>query len=262
MNSQPTLAFHALGSGVLAFSTTRSGGCGEGTYACGNINPYCGDNPFDVSRNLSALSKELGIDSSHIVLPHQTHGTAALHISGEFFRSPLSERRKALEGIDAVMTDVRGVCVGVSTADCVPILLYDAERQAVCAVHAGWRGTVGRIVQKAVSAMQEHYSTSPRRLTACIAPAISARHFEVGDEVCEEFRKAGFDMREIGFRSGKWHIDLPGCNRMQLVEAGVSDENITLCGICTYTDVEHYFSARRLGTQCGRIYNGIMLPED
>lgn len=261
MNSQPSLTYHDLGSGVLAFSTTRNGGCGEGNYASGNINPYCGDSPLNVSRNLSALAEELGIDTGHIVLPHQTHGTAVLRISDDFFLRPLSERKKALEGIDAVMTDVRGVCVGVSTADCVPILLYDPEHHAVCAVHAGWRGTVGRIVEKAVSAMREQYSTEPQSLVACIAPAISAERFEVGDEVYDEFQAATFDMRRISFRAGKWHIDLPECNRLQLSEAGVSPANIHLCGICTYSNAERYFSARRLGAQCGRIYNGIMLPE-
>lgn len=256
---KPKLSFHNINENVLAFSTTRNGGYGSGNYASGSINPYCGDDPFCVERNLMALANELHVEPERIVLPHQTHGTAVLNVSHDFLAKPLSERKEALEGIDAVITDVPNVCIGVSTADCVPILMYDLEHQAVCAAHAGWRGTVGRIVQKAVASMQEHYATKPENLAVFIAPAISAECFEVGDEVFEAFEKAGFDMPKISFRKDKWHIDLPECNRLQLLEVGVCDAKISLCGICTYSNADQYFSARRLGTLCGRIYNGIML---
>lgn len=255
----PILSFHDLGNDVLAFSTTRRGGYGSGNYAFGNINPYCGDNPLDVEQNLAALAKQLNIKPERILLPHQTHETAVLHVSNDFLSKSFDEQKAVLEGIDAIATNVQGVCVGVSTADCVPILLYDMEHRAVCAVHAGWRGTVRRIVQKAVLSMQEHYATKPSLLRACIAPAISAERFEVGDEVYQQFEEAHFDMPKMSFHTNKWHIDLPRCNQMQLEGVGVKSENITRSPICTYTNAEQFFSARRLGTQCGRIYNGIML---
>ena len=126
-------------------------------------------------------------------------------------------------------------------------------------MHAGWRGTVARVVQKAVATMQLSFKTKPAHLHACIGPGISLRHFEVGDEVYQAFAQAGFNMPAISQQVDKWHINLPECNRLQLLEAGVSDDRILSTGICTYEQVDAYFSARRLGIQSGRIYNGIIL---
>ena len=157
------------------------------------------------------------------------------------------------------MTDVPQLCIGVSTADCIPVLLYDSIHRAVSAVHAGWRGTVLRIVQKAVEAMHNAYGTAPADLQAVIGPGISLDSFEVGDEVYEQFLSAGFDMQPISRRDAKWHIDLPMCNRLQLMEAGIPSNNIQMTNICTYQQYDRYFSARRLGIQSGRIYTGILI---
>ena len=92
-----------------------------------------------------------------------------------------------------------------------------------------------------------------------IGPGISLDSFEVGDEVYDQFAEAGFDMPLISRREAKWHIDLPVCNSLQLIEAGVPMANIQLSDICTYQQYDHYFSARRLGIQSGRIYTGILL---
>lgn len=157
------------------------------------------------------------------------------------------------------MTDVPQLCIGVSTADCIPVLLYDSTHRAVSAVHAGWRGTVLRIVQKAVEAMCHAYGTAPADLQAVIGPGISLDSFEVGDEVYDQFLSAGFDMQPISRREAKWHIDLPMCNRLQLMEAGVPADHIQMTNICTYQQYDRYFSARRLGIQSGRIYTGILI---
>ena len=162
-----------------------------------------------------------------------------------------------LDGVDIIMTPLRQVCVGVSTADCVPVLLYDEVRGVVCAVHAGWRGTVARVTCQALRVMAERYRTEPAQVTAVIGPCISLEAFEVGDEVYERFHLAGFDMPSISRKDGKWHIDLLECNRQQLVSMGVRAENIQVSGICTYTHSDRFFSARKLGTFSGRIYSGI-----
>jgi YfiH family protein len=164
-----------------------------------------------------------------------------------------------IEGVDAVMTDVPQLCIGVSTADCIPVLLYDSTHRAISAVHAGWRGTVLRIVQKAVETMRDTYGTAPADLQAVIGPGISLDSFEVGDEVYDQFLSAGFDMQPISRREAKWHIDLPMCNRLQLMEAGIPSNNIQMTNICTYQQYDRYFSARRLGIQSGRIYTGILI---
>ena len=247
----PQLTYYNMGTGVTAFSTTRQGGCSTGNYAAFNINGYCGDDEVNIAANKVALCGLLGIDSNRLVMPHQVHDCVVRRIDGP--------QQGVIEGVDAVMTDVPQLCIGVSTADCIPVLLYDSTHRAVSAVHAGWRGTVLRIVQKAVEAMCHAYGTAPADLQAVIGPGISLDSFEVGDEVYEQFLSAGFDMQTISRRDAKWHIDLPMCNRLQLMEAGVSADYIQMTNICTYQQYDRYFSARRLGIQSGRIYTGILI---
>ena len=247
----PQLTYYNMGTGVTAFSTTRQGGCSTGNYAAFNINGYCGDDEVHIAANKVALCSLLGIDSNRLVMPHQVHDCVVRRIDGP--------QQGVIEGVDAVMTDVPQLCIGVSTADCIPVLLYDSTHRAVSAVHAGWRGTVLRIVQKAVEAMHDTYGTAPADLQAVIGPGISLDSFEVGDEVYDQFLSAGFDMQTISRRDAKWHIDLPMCNRLQLMEAGVSADYIQMTNICTYQQYDRYFSARRLGIQSGRIYTGILI---
>jgi YfiH family protein len=147
----------------------------------------------------------------------------------------------------------------VSTADCIPVLLYDEDHHAACAVHSGWRGTVQYIVLKAVAEMREAYSSDPQKLKAIIGPGISLENFEVGPEVYEQFASNGFDMSLVARKYEKWHIDLPECCRIQLIGAGVSPQNIQKADVCTYSHADDYFSARRLGIQSGRIFTAIML---
>lgn len=169
---------------------------------------------------------------------------------------------------------MEGVCIGVSTADCIPVLLYDEEHRATAAIHAGWRGTQARIVSKAIDEMGVAYKTDAKKLKAVIGPGISQKNFEVGDEVYAAFEAAGFDMTTLAKQEikrnpdatdpsklfeKKWHIDLILANRQLLEFAGVAPENINESNICTYDNVADYFSARRLGTESGRIYTGIIL---
>lgn len=247
----PQLTYYNMGTGVTAFSTTRQGGCSTGNYAAFNINGYCGDDEVHIAANKVALCGLLGIDSNRLVMPHQVHDCVVRRIDGP--------QQGVIEGVDAVMTDVPQLCIGVSTADCIPVLLYDSTHRAVSAVHAGWRGTVLRIVQKAVEAMRDTYGTAPADLQAVIGPGISLDSFEVGDEVYDQFLSAGFDMQPISRRDAKWHIDLPMCNRLQLMEAGIPADHIQMTNICTYQQYDRYFSARRLGIQSGRIYTGILI---
>ena len=234
-----------LSPAVFAFSTCRSGGVSRGAYASMNVNPYCGDVPADVSENRRRLSAWLGTEN--ILLPHQVHGTRVAFVAGG----------EKLEGYDALVTQQARLCICVSTADCIPILLYDAETKSVAAVHAGWRGTAARIVEKVIAEMTARLGTRPSALRAVIGPGISLEAFEVGDEVYEAFRAADFPMQRIARRMERWHIDLWEANRWQLQQLGVEDVHVS--GICTYNNADRFFSARRLGTESGRILNGIML---
>ena len=247
--NKPQLHGYRMGEGVVAFSSTRHGGCSEGNYGEFNINRYCGDRPEHIACNLEALKEMLGVE--HVIMPHQTHS-----IEVRVIESPLPLGSETLEGVDALVTDLSDICIGVSTADCIPILLYDEVHHAVAAIHAGWRGTVKRIAQKTVETMIQTYGTRPVDVRAVIGPGISLEAFEVGDEVYEEFREAGFPMESIAHREAKWHINLPLCNRQQLEETGV--RQVEMSGICTYRQVGDYFSARRLGINSGRIFTAIL----
>lgn len=259
------LNLYNIAPGVTAFSTTRHGGVSKDNYGTLNINPYCGDNPADVAANRRLLAETLQVEEGRIVLPHQVHETSNLLVD-EVFCS-YKERKGRVEGFDSLTTNLRQVCIGVSTADCIPVLLYDAAHHAAAAVHAGWRGTVKRIVSHTLQAMAANYGTKPEEVIAVVGPGISLKNFEVGDEVYAAFAAAGFDMPKIARRfpcakgpeKEKWHIDLPQANRLLLEKAGLKDGNITMTGICTYDHVDDYFSARRLGQHSGRIFTGIIL---
>ena len=251
----PQLTYYDLGPRVTAFSTTRHGGVSTGSYGTFNINGYCGDQPEAVAENRRLLAAALPVaDVGHIILPHQVHDSVVKVID----EASLG-RQDLLEGVDALVTRQTGVCIGVSTADCIPIIIYDPLQHCAAAVHAGWRGTVKRIVEKTVGLMVTDFGSDSSELRAVIGPGISLKNFEVGQEVYDEFQSAGFPMERIAVKYAKWHIDLPLCNRLQLESAGVRAENIDEAGLCTYDRVDDYFSARRLGIASGRIYTGIVL---
>lgn len=239
-------------SNIFGFSTTRHGGCGDRAYATFNCTHYCGDSPENVKANLENLAVSLPKRPRVFVIPRQTHTTNVRVITDVPTQEELYE-------VDAVVTHLKDFCLCVSTADCVPILIYDKTKQVIAAIHAGWRGTVGRIVEKTLEVMTLQYGTECQDIIACIGPSISLESFEVGDEVYDAFSEAGFDMSRIARRYKKWHLDLWEANRMQLLAHGVLSENIEVASICTYQNHEDFFSARRLGIKSGRILSGIMM---
>ena len=247
----PSLQYYHIAEGLTAFSSMREGGYSSGRYGEFNINRYCGDSDEAIRKNREALCRLLDITDDRLLMPHQVH-KAELAVIGE-------QLDIDLEGYDALMTNVEEVCIGVSTADCIPVLLYDPRQRAVCAVHAGWRGTVMRIVEQSVARMTEVYGTNPQDLIAQIGPGIHLESFEVGDEVYQAFETEGFPMTLISKKYEKWHIDLPECNRLQLISAGVPETQISVSPVCTYMQSDTYFSARRLGIESGRIFTGIIL---
>ena len=265
----PSLQYYHIAEGLTAFSSMRKGGYSTGRYGEFNINRYCGDSDEAIRKNREALCRLLDITDDRLLMPHQVH-KAEIAVVDE-------QRDIDLEGYDALMTNVEEVCIGVSTADCIPVLLYDPRQRAVCAVHAGWRGTVMRIVEQSIARMTEVYGTNPADLIAQIGPGIHLESFEVGDEVYQAFEKEGFPMTLISkkypidnggsklftFHSSllpsKWHIDLPECNRLQLISAGVPESQVSVSPVCTYMQSDTYFSARRLGIESGRIFTGIIL---
>lgn len=262
--------YDCLGDNVTAFTTTRHGGYSKGNWASLNINAYRGDNPDTVEANLKAVADELGIAPDHIVRQHQVHETELRMIDDSYFSKTETEKREMMEGVDGVATSEISVCIGAFTADCIPLLFHDPVKKVVAAAHAGWRGTKKRIAEKMVAFLGKNFGTQPKDVRVLVGPGITFHNFEVGQEVYDEFAEAGFDMEKIAGRMPamhpetdgnieKWHIDLPQCNRLQLIESGVRTENITLCGIDTVDNSDDYFSARTLKKDFGTMYTGILL---
>lgn len=246
-------------SNISCFSTTRHGGYSKGNYASFNCNAYCGDSSENVARNRHLLCKSLSTEAVELVMPHQTHSNNVRVLDAIYRNSCEEDRKSLLEGVDALVTDIPGYCLCISTADCIPVLLYDERKQVIAAIHAGWRGTVARIVENTLSVMAEQYGSQGEDIIACLGPGISLEAFEVGDEVYDAFREAGFDMNSIARKEDKWHIDLWEANRGQLLSHGVKFENIEISGVCTYHNNEDFFSARRQGINSGRVLSGVMI---
>ena len=247
---------------ISHFVTTRHGGVSKGTYASFNPGEYCGDDNEDVLINRFLLSEAIGIPQEKIIAPYQIHKDEVRVIDSSFYSFSIKERQDYLYGVDALVSFLPNVCVAISTADCVPILLYAPDIHAVAAIHAGWRGSVLQIAKKVVRLLIDDYAADPSLMRVGIGPSISLEAFEVGEEVVDAFCKNGFDMDRIMRRdsiSKKAHIDLWEANRMQLMDCGLLSKNIEVAGICTYTDYTNFFSARRLGIKSGRILSGITL---
>lgn len=145
---------------------------------------------------------------------------------------------------DALLEDRPGAVVAVKTADCMPVLLVDERHRAVAAVHAGWRGTVARIVAGAIEAMHGRFGTEPADLHAAIGPGIGECCYEVGPEVAVQFG-----------REGRAHISLSDANRTQLLEAGVTRQRIYTSNLCTMCLAGEFHSFRRDREASGRLYS-------
>ena len=231
-----------------------------GNYASCNMSPFTGDHPENYAKNKDLLCKQLSITTDRLIIPFQTHGTEIREIKESFFGLSTEVKRQYLNGIDALYTRNPNVCIGITTADCVPLIFYDPQKKVVAVAHAGWRGTCGRIAEKTILTLIETFQCKPADILVTIGPSISSKVYEVGKEVVDHFGQAGFDLSEISvFKNNSYYLDLWKTNQLILEKAGVLAEHIEISGICTFTEHERFFSARRLGIKSGRMLSGIML---
>ena len=245
---------------IAHFCTTRNGGVSVGNYASNNMSPFSGDEAAHYSSNHKKLVELLGAECQQIVLPFQNHGTEIREIDIDFLSLTNDLKADYLNGVDAIFTQLTSICIGVTTADCVPLLFYDPNKKVVAAAHAGWRGTCSRIAEKTVHALMQKYNSKPEDIRVVIGPSISAEVYQVGKEVIENFEVAGFDISKIVIeRNGTLYLDLWKANQLSLIKNGILNHHIEIAEICTFTEHEKYFSARRLGIKSGRMLSGIML---
>jgi len=229
---------------LFNFSTTRLGGRSTGNYNSLNLGFNSGDLSENVISNRTILCADLDIKYNCLIFPKQTHTATVKTINTEFWDMEDAQQKHYLNESDAVITNLKGVCIAIKTADCVPILLYDPQRKIIAAIHAGWRGTVQKIVEKTIQKMMTQFGSVPSDLFAGIGPSISPDVYEVGEEVWQRFDPE-LCLPTNPVNAEKRLIDLWSANYQQLITEGVPPDQIEIAGICTFSDPDHFLSARR-----------------
>lgn len=250
-------AFTTASPGTVQGFTTRHEGVSRPPYNSLNLGTNTEDAPHNVEGNRNILARTFGIQHDKLVTVRQNHGSDVLVIDepNDDFSHYLS-----LE-CDAIVTNQPGVMIGVTVADCVPILLSDPVKRVVAAVHAGWQGTAAQITAQTVAGMQRLFGTKPQDLQAAIGPCIGPCCYEVDQPVKDSFGKHNTPWEPVAEAStpGHWRLDMALANRLQLEEAGVPVAAIQTAGICVCCHKESFFSYRRDGGETGRQMGFIML---
>ena len=217
---------------------TRGGGVSKGVYESLNGGVGSNDAPDKVAENRARMAAALGVQPERLLTPYQIHSPDVIVASEPWSRD---NRPRA----DAVVTDRPGLAIGVSTADCGPLLLADADAGVIGAAHAGWRGALTGVLEAAIAAM-EKLGAERERITAALGPTIRQPNYEVGPEFVARFLAA--DPANARFfapaeRQGHAMFDLPGYIAARLERAGIAQfEDLRLC---TYAEPERFFSYRR-----------------
>jgi YfiH family protein len=247
----PVLAWPAFDRyPVDALVTTRHGGVSAGDYATLNLSFGVGDRPEDVLENRRRAAAALGADLGDLVFGSQVHGAVARVVTRADRGAGAAVADAGVGEADALVTGDPGTALGAVVADCVPILLYDPGAHVIACVHAGWRGTVARVTDAALTAMAT-LGTRPGDVIAGIGPAIGPDRYQVGEEVAQAVRECFAEHASLVIRpdgTGRWLCDLWSANRLLLREAGVAGDRIHVAAVPTGAD----FFSNRVARPCGR----------
>ena len=222
---------------VHAFSTRRAE---TNDFSLG---PVPSPNPM-INLNRARLSAASGAIGWPILKLKQVHSGIVCHLEDTMAAGNPQEG-------DAAVTSLPEALIGVQTADCVPILIADQQSRCVAAIHAGWRGTAARIVEKTVVSLVETFGVAPEDLVAAIGPHIGVCCYEVGAEVVPQIADDAAILQLPEWP--KPHLDLAIANRNQLRGAGIPDSQIESAALCTRCRADLFFSYRREGERTGRM---------
>lgn len=219
--------------------STRLGGVSDFPNGDLNLAGYNEDSAEKIEENRRRFLSVFGFDF-RLATVWQIHGDTIKVVTSE------AELAESSEKADAVVSNLPHVLAAVKTADCVPVIMGDPVKNVYAAVHAGWRGTVSSIVSKSVNTLTDQFDTDPNDLIAAIGPAATCSNYEIGTDVIEAFA-ASFDNSEKYFqptREGHAFVDLHTANRDQLMNAGVTGNNIYTAPFCTMNRPDLFFSYR------------------
>ena len=254
-------------AGIPHLFATRIGGVSGGCYASWNFAAGTGkvpDSEENVMENYEIAARIFGLHKEDVCRTYQAH-TDVVRTVGEAERGTGTSNPKFPFGVDGLVTGTPGLLLSVRSADCVPILLADPRANLCAAVHAGWRGTVSRIAENAVREMCAQ-GAKPENIRAAIGPCIGPECYEVGAEVRAAFGSS-FRSPEVFFRPvpetdpPKYLLDLAAANRAVLLEAGLKEELVSVCGLCTKCRPEWFYSHRASGPDRGTMSAFITVPD-
>lgn len=231
---------------IIAAQSTRLGGVSLSPYDSMNLGMSVNDLKENVIKNRELFFGASGIGLHQLVISKQVHANKVYVASAPGITV----------GYDALITNKPNVFLAISIADCTPILIYDTKNKVVAAIHAGWKGTVAKIVTNTLQKMQETYGTNGSDCKAYIGPCIGYTNFEVGEEVAQHFDAA---FKKFDEQKQKWFVDLKSTNKKQLIDFGLIDENIEVSPYCTVKDENLFFSHRRDKGLSGRMMVAIGL---
>lgn len=226
--------------------TTRLGGVSTGEFTSMNMAFNRGDDPENVTQNYKRFCKSAGFDYDSLVASAQDHHTFVRCVTSADKGVGIYKPRD-MESVDALITNEKGVTLVTYYADCTPLFFVDTKQKAIGLAHAGWRGTVGRIGEKVIKKMTEHFGTDPSDVVCAIGPAISKCCYEVDLPCAENFLNlSDVDSDKFVFpkQDGKFMIDLLEANRQMLCSTGVDPNNITVSDVCTNCNSDLLWSHR------------------
>lgn len=262
----PYLSYPLLGkTGLVKHGfSTRIGGVSEGCYASLNLSFDRGDSREAVAENFRRIGKSIGVRCEDMVLSQQTH-TTNVRVVTEEDRGKGIVRERDYTDVDGLVTDVPGICLVTSFADCVPLYFVDPVKRVIGLSHSGWRGTVGKIGRKTVQLMQERYACSPADILAAVGPSVCMDCYEVSADVIDQF-KENFDPGSwnslfSGKPDGKYQLDLWKANELILLESGIAPEHIAVTNVCTHCNSKILYSHRASGNKRGNLCAFLALKE-
>ena len=229
--------------------STRKGGVSKEHLASLNLSFSVEDAKENVLENFRRIGERFGKTPEDFVLSKQSHETKVLKV-GRKDRGKGITKDRDYEGIDALITDEKGIILSCFSADCVPILFYDPIHKAVGACHSGWRGTKGKILQNVVEEMRKHFSSNPAEILVAIGPSICKEQYVVSEDLALSFLEDYPDLGEDTaspiqrISKDKFQLDLWDLNRRIALDCGIKEEHISISGDCTMENPELFFSHR------------------
>ena len=229
--------------------STRKGGVSKEHLASLNLSFSVEDAKENVLENFRRIGECFGKTPEDFVLSKQSHETKVLKV-GTKDRGKGITKDRDYEGIDALITDEKGLILSCFSADCVPILFYDPIHKAVGACHSGWRGTKGKILQNVVEEMRQHFSSNPAEILVAIGPSICKEQYVVSEDLALSFLEDYPDLGEDTaspiqrISKDKFQLDLWDLNRRIALDCGIKEEHISISGYCTMENPELFFSHR------------------